>query len=228
MNLDSLIEEVSKYSKSMPGLKKAHHFKFAKPHPDHSKRGTKFVVMGMNPGETDQDWKDHPKSLCEEVYEETLRYDFREGKKIANNSKKWRANITDICGTSDVFQTEAFFWSSGNVRRKFEEKFGAKAQCPCMRHHFEFCKSVNLKLIAKLNPNAVVAPGLGWSNFLASIYNLKSPTTVYCKEKPNHRLIIQFEDAKGLPWIFTKHWSGARGFSNSQKHVIANYIQNFA
>ena len=221
MNLDELIEEVSEYSKEHTMLAKAHHFTFAKLHPKSLSEEIEFVVMGMNPGETKQDWKEHPGNL----HEETCRHDFRGVKKLGTNSENWHDNVSYFCGTSDVFLTEAFFWSSANTGKAFEEKFGATVKCPCIRPHFNFCRDQNLQLIEELNPRVVIAPGLTWRKFIASIYGLKEVKTIYCDNKPTHRLIVEYIDASRRPWIFTKHWSGARGFTNSQKDKIAKYIQ---
>ena len=169
--------------------------------------------MGLNPGEQASNWEAHPGPT-----EETVDYDWLDEAPRTGPSKRWRTKVEYFCQTTDVLQSDLFFWSTNNIGQAFFDRFGTTFQTSS---HLEFCKEINLKLVALVQPRGVVAPGISHANEFAKRYGLKHVKSVDTDE--GHKLIAHFE-RDGTPWIFTKHWGGAFGFSNEQRAIVRDYI----
>lgn len=198
-------KEIEIYSEKHPELKNARYHIFNKPLLKADINDIEFVVIGMNPGES----KRVLKRLEKPVQEET----------------SWMRKIRDFCGTDNVIQTEAFFWSSKNIKKDFKDRYGYSFDSEPCRNHLQFCKERNMLLISHYKPKAVFAPGLKLAKDISSVYGLEPMCAVRCPET-GHRLIEKYLGKDGLPWLFTKHWSGARDFRDDQKKLIKNYIQS--
>ena len=67
--INSYIEEIKNYSDRHTELKKSHHFVFNMPisinniKPKPNQNDEIVLIMGMNPGETDQSWNYFPEKL---------------------------------------------------------------------------------------------------------------------------------------------------------------------
>jgi hypothetical protein len=46
-------------------------------------------------------------------------------------------------------------------------------------------------------------------------------------ESNGHRLIEHFE-MQDTPFVFTKHWTSAFGFSKTQEEIIIDYLRQFS
>lgn len=46
------------------------------------------------------------------------------------------------------------------------------------------------------------------------------------KDGNGHRLIEHFE-IQNIPFVFTKHWTGAYGFSKRQEEIIIDFLRQF-
>ena len=57
------------------------------------------------------------------------------------------------------------------------------------------------------------------------MYEMKYIDKLHCTDKKTHRLIEAYE-FHGVPFIFTKHWTGAFGFSNAQAEQVTNYLSS--
>lgn len=109
-----------------------------------------------------------------------------------------------------------FFWSSKDLT-EFRRRFGSLEKSP----HLCFCTRLNKELVNEHMPNAVIFTGVTYSKLIADLYDLKYEDRLMAVN--GHRLVERFTDGV-RPWIFTKHWSGSRGFSKGQRYAIKNYI----
>lgn len=209
--LDSNIEVIRRYTAADPELRKAHHFLYDLPL-DKSVGTPEVVVMGINPGETqiDRDAYDGPT-------EETWSFDFHEHAAAGRSlgSKRWRKLTQDFVGEKSVIFTEFFFWSSNN-QRELVARFGPLWTSP----HINFCIKMNQTLIEAYQPKAVIFVGLSGSKKVANEFGLRS---IHTLKMHGHRLVDHYQD-EHRPWLFTKHWTGSRGFTTPQKHTIKSYL----
>lgn len=213
--IETLIQSIHTYQNKHTDLKACHHFTFdlrvnavgAKP---------TVAVIGMNPGEVKADWRDFPTSI---PLEETSARDFRVGQKRSTSSKKWLNNIDFYIDGKPATTTEFFHWSTPTTGKIFTKRFGHKfGDSP----HLDFCAKLNIALLKAHDIKLAVCPGLGSINFAEKRYNLRQVYTLRDK-KNGHRLVEHFESPSGT-WLFTKHWSGARGLTTAQKKEIKSYI----
>lgn len=217
MALTEQIESIREYTRQHAELQKAHHFLYDKPISADAER-YRFAVLGVNPGEQTGDWEAWP-----DATEETSLFDFREelGQR-PRASRRWRQLVEFFCGTDEVVMSEFFLWSTKDTGQAFVEKFGH----PLGRSpHLAFCVEMNRQLIERHKVQAVIAPGLKSLKLFREHYDLKQVKTV--KADNGHTLIEHFE-REGVPWIFTKHWSAAFGFSKEQQEVVRTYIAQTA
>lgn len=211
--MKSTIERIRKYTQENSELLAAHHFLFdLRLNP----AGVDYCVMGINPGETDDE-----KSGCPGPTEETSLFDFHAQYGRGPSSTRWLANINFFLNTDRVVLGEYFFWSSANAEAEFAERFGPLRLSP----HLKFCRDMNLELIENYKPKAVISPGLGMARIASNLYGLELVASE--KSANGNNLIFHYSDGK-RPWIFTKHWTGARGFSKPQRDQVQSYISKHA
>jgi hypothetical protein len=211
--LDAAIQEIRDYTMKNAELRAAHHFLFDLPL-DKKAGKPKTVVMGINPGEADWDWK-FPGPT-----EETWVYDFHEKSPAGRSpgSINWRAHAEFFTNGKPVVFTELFFWSSHKA--KFKQRFGSLWKSS----HLSFCVNLNRILIEQYKPDSVIFVGVGASGEVAKLFGLKEVHTLW---EGNERLLAHYRDEL-RPWFFTKHWTGAFGFSDTQRQSIKNYIKSVA
>ncbi|MEQ9506273.1 MAG: hypothetical protein RLO80_08365 [Hyphomonas sp.] len=212
------IDTIEKYTKRHLELRRAHHFLFDLPlgNPTLS---TDILVMGLNPGEHAR--CGYPD--CPHFTQETSQFDFHTEYGGGVRDVDWNRHVQYYCGTLQVVQSEFFFWSSRRIGKPFEERFG-QSLWKC-REHLEFCKTMNLHLIRHRQPKLIIAPGLGAGDRLATMYGLRK-TRGPLLAANNHRLVEYYKDSEDRSWLFTKHWSGARGLSSDQRAKIKAAIQD--
>lgn len=211
--LDQAIMEIRAYTQRHPELRKAHHFLFDVPL-DRTAGPPEFVILGINPGETERDWEAHPGPT-----EETWLFDFHEASKLGRSpgSSRWRERAASICGSRAATLGQFFFWSSNNSEQ-FVQRFGTFGSS----RHRDFCfQNVGL-LIDHYKPKAVIVCGLHLEKIVAQHYSLK---LIGREMDGPHRLVVHYRDVK-RPWFFTKHWTAGHGFSNAQLETIAKYVQS--
>lgn len=210
--ISQLMVEVREYQQQHRELLKSHHFVVAVP----LNKGAdtfEYLVMGLNPGEQDGNWLAHSGPT-----EETVDYDWLDCIPRTDSSKRWRTKVEYFCGTTNVLQSDLFFWSTNNIGSAFVDRFGtAFRKSP----HLQFCCEINLKLVDLTQPKAVVAPGITHADEFAHRYGLSPVNSIVTED--GHRLIAHFERDR-IPWIFTKHWTGSRGFSAAQAELVRGYI----
>lgn len=203
------IERVAAYTDQHPELKAAHHFLYDLRHP---RDGTpQYVVMGVNPGETAHDW-----TIAPEPTEESSRYDFHIDKGGGRSAIRWTKAARYFLDNADYVLAELFFWSSYDSR-KFTERFGPFAKSK----HLQFCVELNKDLIEVYQPDAVVLPGLTHLPLVRQLYGL-SPVRVVTHEAT--RVAEHYTDGK-RPWVFTKHWTAAFGFSRAQRELAREALR---
>lgn len=133
----------------------------------------------------------------------------------------WTKRINEYVGGRAFVMTELFFWSSKNLTQ-FRERFGILEESP----HLDFCIRLNKRLIDVHKPRAVVCPGLGLISLCKTRFDLTHAETG--RRRDGARVYEVFKGEHGIPWIFTKHWTGARGFTNEDKLLIKTAIQREA
>lgn len=210
------IRRIREYTCQHPELQRAHHFVFDIQLSDAS--DIDFMIVGLNPGEQPKNWE-----LTEgKPSEETSQYNFFDNRKLSRSAARWRTNAIFFCGTDRVVLSDFFFWSSKNMVQ-FAERFGKFESSP----HLPFCKELNLALIEHYGIKAVISPGLNPSHMrrISEIYGLRHIESLRTTDN-RHRLIESYIDVRDRFWIFTKHWSGAFGFSDEQRRRIRDYISD--
>lgn len=218
--LDQCVSRIIEYTEANPVLGQAHHFLFNLPLPECDLDAVQFVVMGINPGEAPDDWL----LINEPMQQETHLADFHEQYGNGRAAVPWTDWVLRMCGTNNVVQSEAFFWSSRSTRPEhFLDRFGFSMTDNACRPHLKFCRDMNAKLFESHKPSAVIVPGLGLYDLLEPIYDLSRHDTRSCPHT-GHRLVVAATDSCGIPWLFTKHWTGARGFTDSQRALIQDSI----
>ena len=208
VRLTANIEALTAYTAQHPELRAAHHFLYDVRRPPKAK--PEYLVMGINPGETDADWKGAPQPT-----EETSRHDFHTVTGWSKSACRWADHCEFFLGGAPYALAEAFFWSSRDGKQ-FKERFGALETSP----HLSLCTAMNMDLIEAYEPKAVVVPGLGLIRLCSSIYDLRKVTV---ERDAKGRLAEHWTDGH-RPWIFTKHWTGSFGFSNEQRASVRDFI----
>ena len=207
-----LIEEIRLYTKQHPELAKAHHFIYDLPF-NPALDGADCFVMGVNPGESKADWKSvaHPT-------EETRDHDFHRVNGRSPGSKKWYSIASELLPTERFIFAEMFFWSSHDSK-EFRKRYGKFVSG---NPHVDFCTRLNRELISRYNPRMIVCPGITSLEHAQILYGLQERDIV--RNSRSHRLIVDCVDQKGRPWVFTKHWSGAR-LSKSERNQIVGHLK---
>lgn len=167
--------------------------------------------MGVNPGETAYDW-----TIAPEPTEETSRYDFHMDRGGGRSAIRWSKAASYFLDGSDYVLTELFFWSSYDGRT-FRERFGPLAKS----EHLSFCVEMNRHLIEAYAPRAVVLPGLTHMPLVKDAYGLTHLETLSDEVT---RVVEVLSDGQ-RPWVFTKHWTAAFGFSKSQRELARGAIR---
>jgi hypothetical protein len=219
INLSQTLREVRAYTEKNAELKKSHHFLFNLPLETNTQNAD-VIVIGLNPGEHDSDWHLHDRPT-----EETDEFDFHNEFGNGRSSLQWSKNCINFLPNQNIYLSEFFFWSSNSTRKKgFDDRFGYSFKdCP----HLDFCMRCNLDMISSHKPKLIVATGLTYAQFFSSKYNLTHIKTVNRHTDKNKRRIIIHYELEGVPFIFTTHWTGAFGVSNSMKDEIKSYLGKF-
>ena len=210
--LQANIERIAAYTAEHPELRRAHHWLYDLRSPPDGK--PEFVIMGINPGETERDWK-----LSPEPTEETSRHDFHHRAEKAGSALRWATLASYYLDGADHVLAEIFLWSSRDMK-EFTERFGPLAASP----HLPFCREMNMDVIATYQPKAVILPGLGSAKHCASLYGLRHRESI---QEGGARVAEAYTDGQ-RPWLFTKHWTGSFGLSAAQKERIRTAIREAA
>jgi hypothetical protein len=210
--LTANIEEITTYTARYPELQEAHHFIYDLRRPSSDK--PMFVVMGINPGESNSDWE----LVCERR-EETSRHDFHAKGGPSRSARRWASDAQYYLDNAPYVLAEVFLWSSKGMAQ-FGERFGSLKKSP----HLPICTKMNKEIIEVYKPKAVVLPGIGMTDICASLYELEQVNSV---NNSRGRVIEHYTDGT-RPWIFTKHWTGARGFTVADRITIKDYIGRYS
>lgn len=203
------IERLAAYTAEHAELRAAHHFLYDLRFP---KEGSpQFVVMGVNPGETDQDWQ-----IAPEPTEETSRYDFHDEVGPGRSAIRWSKAARYFLDEADYVLAEIFFWSSYDGRI-FRERFGPMEKSP----HLAICAEMNRDLIDIYQPRAVVLPGLTYARLVQRLFGLTHEQSI---DLSGVRVAECYSDGV-RPWVFTKHWTAAFGFSKAQREKARDTIR---
>ena len=211
------LNRIREYTRKNPSLMKAHHFIYdLRLNPLGNK--VDFIVMGINPGEADDDHKVAPKP-GDMPLEETSESDFHNRIGLTPGARRWRRLAKEIPGSDDIVLAECFFWSSANLVQ-LVERYGPLRTSP----HLKFCTELNEELIRLTQPRAIIFPGLMAIPIVTELYGLHPSGEIIRNEK-NHRIVVPYHDGERY-WLFTKHWSGAR-LANVEKKMIQQQIKRW-
>jgi hypothetical protein len=215
-----LLLRIRDYTGAHAELGAAHHFTFDLPIVS-GDAGAVCLLMGINPGETEED-----RTVFPGPTEESSEYDFhteilRRSGRMNRGRERWAAQATFFTDGRTARQSEFFFWSSPNSGQGFRERFGTSfGSSP----HLRFCAEINLDLIKRVKPTVVLAPGVNLGRRFSRLYGLTHLASLHSDK--GHRLVEHYEQSDGTPWLFTKHWTGAFGFSNEQRGQVRDYIRS--
>jgi hypothetical protein len=205
------IKLIEAYTRDNAELTQSHHFLYDLRIPKGSR--AKFVVMGINPGESPRFCANAPGPT-----EETSRFDWIESVGLHRPEIPWSELCNFYLDTAPYVMTELFFWSSRNVP-ELEVRLGEPL---CRSRHLPFCVDMNLALISVHRPRAVVVVGLGAERLCREHFGLRKHDTV---RSEGVRVAEQYFDGDGRPWLITKHWTGARSFTTGQRNSIQGAIR---
>ena len=226
------MRRIQQYTAAHAELSEAHHWLFDCPL-NKNTENVDVIVIGINPGERDRDWQltkswwagpdNHPMA-------ESRNYDFQQSWPGCNGRDS--IPFTRICqellsGISlDVTLSEFFFWSSHDAGKAFTGRFGSSIGE--QQAHLEFCKALNMELITRHRPKMVVSPGLmmvsnGLKSKIESLYGLEHVETIKLDGGAD-RVVVHYKLPDGTPFIFTKHWTGAR-LSSLETSFIKEYLE---
>jgi hypothetical protein len=222
--LDAAIQCIRDYTDRHSKLKAAHHFVFDSPL-DKCAGVPRFVMMGINPGETDSDRKDGLRAV-----ERTWLRDFYDGKSEppSKRNMRWRKLAKWFANDEPLVLTELFFWNSHDGEA-LEEMIGPL----WASGHLDFCKRMNRILIEVYRPKAVIFTGTGIAERVADKYCLHHVRDIredYVRksgmrkgERVNIQIMKHYRDAL-CPWFFIRHPMAAFGVSKREQEDTRNYI----
>ncbi len=225
------LSKIRKYTLKHPELMKCHHFLYDLPlnktyTPD-------VVVLGINPGETEEDFKLTKNIETDYIFEESQQFDFHDLYGKGREKSSWKRKCEEFTGTKNILCSEIFFWSSPHPSEKsppnrpqfcFSDRFGYKFEdAP----HFDFCTELNIELFEFYKPQYILMPGVSMHEKIAELFNLKFIEVVNVSIKQQtrsrtYKAIIKYMMGK-TPFIFTQHISGAF-IPMDVKTVIMNYL----
>ena len=227
------LKRIRSYTEDNNDLKQCHHFLFNAIYKRENRINNLIsradvIVMSINPAETKKDYEYKGSTPTENSNERDF-HEHLSPENISASAKRWERKTKIFC--EDLFgeninETAFFFWSSENIGKKFTETFGYKWKSKQCCKHFDFCKERNIELIQYHEPKIVIAPGIGDSKYFSNMYEMKHIDTIIDNDKGD-RLIEHFE-IQDTPFIFTKHWTSAFGFSKRQQEIITDYLSHFA
>ena len=225
------LSSIRKYTLKHSELMKCHHFLYDLPLnktyiPD-------VVVLGINPGETEVDFKLTKNIETDYIFEESQQFDFHELYGKGREKSSWKRRCEEFTGTKNIICSEIFFWSSPHPFEKsapkrpqfcFSDRFGYEFKdAP----HFEFCTELNKELFEFYKPKYILMPGVSMHEKIAELFNLKFVEVVNVSIQKQtrsitYKAIIKYMMGK-TPFIFTQHISGAF-IPRDVKTVIMNYL----
>ena len=220
--LDDAAREIVDYTAKHPELQKAHTFVYDYPVFDNFRTLGKpeFVVMGINPGETEPDREERKRWEAQGRVWITRPSTWNGARSYTRSAKVWADNCKYYTNSERVVSTEVFFWSATDGS-EFNQRFGMLWKSP----HLGFCVRMNRVLLDAYSPRAVIIPGIGLAEKIRAEFKL---TLIDSKvdSRNGNNLIKHYRDRNsGLPWIFTKHWTGSFGLSEEQRMAMRTYIQ---
>lgn len=207
-HLTAEIEAIRDYTARHRELAACHHFCFDFRLGNFERAD--WLVMGMNPGETKDDRDTAPGPA-----EESSLVDYRDGEDSRSRAR-WFGTCRKVLASDRVTLSELCFWSSPNITALIA-RIGRLKRSP----HLVFCRDLNQRLISFHQPKAVVLPGLGLMRLTADLYGLTHRNS---KPDSRGRRLIEHYERDGVPWVFTKHWSGSFGFSDADREEIRTYL----
>lgn len=218
--IDLLIDMIEKYTKKNSDLWRCHHYMFDKPLLDDELIVDRldYLVMGINPGETEQCRNKFPKSDNKIPFEETSRRNDLLSDQKEISSLKWEKKCIDILGKSKIILGEMFFWSTPKERDIYQ--YFSKEQ---LVNHYRFCTEINIAMIKIRQPKVIVFPGISKEIKVAELYNLKPSNRKLIFDCHQRGKLLSFWSHEAIPWVFSKHWSGAR-LSNIDKNIIKDEL----
>lgn len=209
------LNSVRTYSKANSDLSLSHHFLYALPiDPIASQASYDFLVLGVNPGETDDSWD----IINEPGQEESFEHDFHEvANRTTRGRENWRKKIRSTLPQGATILSELFFWSSKNIA-ELNKRF------PTWRdgQHIAFCTAKNIELIESVRPQAVIFSGFSEIKLVRNLFGLRQQKVERCCACDLK--IAELHDDGTRKWFFVPHLSGSKGVTNRQRKLASDFI----
>ena len=155
--------------------------------------------MGINPGESEEDWSEGEKKQ-REAGKWTPLAQTRNGERSTTDSgKKWAETIEYYTCSRLVVTSELFFWSARS-QPEIENQFGQPWYKP---PHFRFSLNSNKLLIAQYGPRAALVIGITAAERVRVGLGLKLINTK-CYDQKGLRIVEHHFDGQ-RPWFFVRH-----------------------
>ena len=203
--LTAELAEIAAYTARHRELQQAHHWLYDLKCP--VGEFPEVAIVGLNPGEWYRDWE-----ICSHQTEETSRFDFHEAYGAGRESIPWTKQCQYFVGGRPFVQTELFFWSSTDSKQ-LEQRYGRLRASP----HLSFCRDLNRRLFDAYNVKAVICAGINNDALCHGPYELGPLRETLSVQ--GVRVAKLYHDGQ-RPWLFTKHWTGAFGFSRAQRDRV--------
>ncbi len=227
--MDINLARIRSYTEEHEELMKCHHFLYDLPLNDTFLPDV--IVLGINPGETEEPIKLPENIKLDSILEESRQSDFHELYGKGRAKSIWKRKCEEFTGTESLICSEVFFWSSPHPNEKspknrfpfcFSERFGYKFNDS---PHFNFCTTLNKELIEFYKPKYILMTGVGYHEFVAELFNLEFveiKTTDYtnkANKKITYKSVIKYM-LGDIPFVFTQHISGAQIPKNVKNEII--------
>jgi hypothetical protein len=200
--VENLRKKVIEYTNQHSELGEAHHYDFAIT----LTGAVDYFVMGLNPGETDQD---------RQLRSGKGHFNPYDKPPFSRSSKAWQTRSKNLLGTEDLLYGDFFFWSSSDTGRSFVDRFGTSLE---KSPHLSFCTSMIGQLVDFYKPKALIIPGLKLATIVPSLYG---PISYVCTRKHGKTRLIEHYADGVRPWLFVKHY---RRLSKPEMTTIKAYL----
>jgi hypothetical protein len=181
-----------------PELSSFHHFTFGR---WIRERGTKnLLLMGINPGESPDDWRNFPEGR----YEESSELDPL-SLHTTTSRRQWGEQVDFYVPMKHgILISELFFWSSKDMHQLRE-------RIPDWKTHplIGFCRICNERLIEAYEIERVVFTGISLRTLVSKVYQLTQTELIFDNSNRERLLGARYK-GRGREWLFVRHWTGSR------------------
>ena len=211
-----LVKELKDYCERYPELRLAHHLSFDTPlRPG----ATKFVLVSKFPGESSEDWEITGGGRAVESRRENFQINLRR----STGSQRRLKQLSDYLG-EEIFknttQTMRFPLSSPDADSGFKKRYGYKFE---KNPHEKKFAEMNLALIDRLNPTAVLVEGHGIIDSLKQASSFE-PIATWKSDETGNVFLKEWKINGKYPCFSFTHPS-ARGTHLIDRPALSKLIQ---